>query len=34
MDRLDAFVAASAFAALVAAFNGKGSFIASGLFQW
>ncbi|MBV8104573.1 MAG: CDP-archaeol synthase [Hyphomicrobiales bacterium] len=34
MDRLDAFVAASVFAALVATFNGKGSFIASGLFQW
>ena len=34
MDRLDAFVAASVFAALVAAFNTKGSFIASGLFQW
>ncbi len=34
MDRLDAFVAASVFAALVAAFNAKGSFIASGLFQW
>ncbi len=34
MDRLDAFVAASMFAALVAAFNSNGSFIASGLFQW
>jgi phosphatidate cytidylyltransferase len=34
MDRLDAFVAASVFAALVAAFNTNGSFIASGLFQW
>ena len=34
MDRLDAFVAASVFGALVAAFNTKGSFIASGLFQW
>jgi phosphatidate cytidylyltransferase len=34
MDRLDAFVAASAFAAVVAAVNTKGSFIASGLFQW
>lgn len=34
MDRLDAFVAASVFAALVAMFNTKGSFIASGLFQW
>jgi phosphatidate cytidylyltransferase len=34
MDRLDAFVAASLFAAFVAAFNAKGSFIAGGLFQW
>jgi phosphatidate cytidylyltransferase len=34
MDRLDAFIAASAFAALVAAANSKGSFIASGLFRW
>ena len=34
MDRLDAFVAASVFAALVAVFNAKGSYIASGLFQW
>lgn len=34
MDRLDAFVAASVFAALVATFNSNGSFIASGLFQW
>ena len=34
MDRLDAFIAASLFAALVAGANTKGSFIASGLFQW
>jgi phosphatidate cytidylyltransferase len=34
MDRLDAFVAASTFAAAVAAVNTKGSFIASGLFRW
>ena len=34
MDRLDAFIAASVFAALVAAFNSSGLFIASGLFQW
>ncbi len=34
MDRLDSFIAASAFAALVAAANSRGSFIASGLFQW
>jgi phosphatidate cytidylyltransferase len=34
MDRLDAFIAASAFAALFAAANSKGSFIASGLFRW
>jgi phosphatidate cytidylyltransferase len=34
MDRLDAFVAASVFATVVAALNAKGSFIASGLFQW
>jgi phosphatidate cytidylyltransferase len=34
MDRLDAFIAASAFAALVAGVNTNGSFIASGLFQW
>jgi phosphatidate cytidylyltransferase len=34
MDRLDSFIAASAFAALVAAANTRGSFIASGLFQW
>ncbi len=34
MDRLDAFIAASAFAAIFAAANSKGSFIASGLFRW
>jgi phosphatidate cytidylyltransferase len=34
MDRLDAFIAASAFAALFAAANSNGSFIASGLFRW
>jgi phosphatidate cytidylyltransferase len=34
MDRLDAFVAASVFAAVVAGFNSRGSFIAGGLFQW
>ena len=34
MDRLDAFLAASVFAALVATANTRGSFIASGLFQW
>ena len=34
MDRLDAFIAASAFAALFAAVHSTGSFIASGLFQW
>ncbi len=34
MDRLDGFVAASAFAAVFAAVNTKGSFIASGLFLW
>ncbi len=34
MDRLDSFVAASTFAAIVAAVNSRGSFIASGLFQW
>jgi len=34
MDRLDAFIAASAFAAVVAAANSKESFIASGLFRW
>ncbi len=34
MDRLDSFIAASAFAAVVAAANARGSFIAGGLFQW
>jgi phosphatidate cytidylyltransferase len=34
MDRLDAFIAACAFAAAVAALNTRGSYIASGLFQW
>ena len=34
MDRLDAFVAASVFAALVAGLNSRGPFIAGGLFQW
>ena len=34
MDRLDSFIAASAFAAIVAAANTRGSFLASGLFQW
>jgi phosphatidate cytidylyltransferase len=34
MDRLDAFVAASVFAAVAGALNSRGPFIASGLFQW
>jgi phosphatidate cytidylyltransferase len=34
MDRLDAFVAASVFTAVVAGFNSRSSFIAGGLFQW
>jgi phosphatidate cytidylyltransferase len=34
MDRLDAFIAASAFTAVVAAVNSQGSYIASGLFEW
>jgi len=34
MDRLDSFLAASVFGAIVAAVNTRGSFIASGLFQW
>lgn len=34
MDRLDAFVAASVFAAMVGGANSRGSFIAGGLFQW
>jgi phosphatidate cytidylyltransferase len=34
MDRLDAFIAASLFAAAVASLNSRGTFIASGLFRW
>lgn len=34
MDRLDAFTAASFFAAVVAILHPKGDYIASGLFQW
>jgi phosphatidate cytidylyltransferase len=34
MDRLDAFVAASVFAAAVAGLNSRGPFIAGGLFKW
>jgi phosphatidate cytidylyltransferase len=34
MDRLDSFVAASVFAALVGGANSRGPFIAAGLFQW
>jgi phosphatidate cytidylyltransferase len=34
MDRLDAFIAASLFAAVVAGVHSKGDYIASGLFQW
>ncbi len=34
MDRLDSFIAASMFAALVAATHSSGAFIASGLFEW
>ena len=34
MDRLDAFIAASAFATVFAAANNEGSFVASGLFRW
>ena len=34
MDRLDAFVAASVFAAVVAGLNSRSPFIAGGLFQW
>jgi phosphatidate cytidylyltransferase len=34
MDRLDAFVAAAVFAAVVAGLNSRSSFIAGGLFQW
>jgi len=34
MDRLDAFTAASFFAAVVASVHSKGDYIASGLFRW
>jgi phosphatidate cytidylyltransferase len=34
MDRLDAFIAASLFAAAVASLNSRGAFIAGGLFRW
>jgi phosphatidate cytidylyltransferase len=34
MDRLDGFVAASVFAAVVAGLNSRSAFIAAGLFQW
>ena len=34
MDRLNSFVAASIFAAVVGGLNSRSSFIASGLFQW
>jgi phosphatidate cytidylyltransferase len=34
MDRLDGFVAAAAFAAIVGWWRGAGDWIASGLFQW
>jgi phosphatidate cytidylyltransferase len=34
MDRLDAFIAASLFAAAVASLNSRGAFVASGLFRW
>ncbi len=34
MDRLDSFIAASTFAAVVAAVHSSGPFIASGLFEW
>jgi phosphatidate cytidylyltransferase len=34
MDRLDGFVAASVFAAIIAGLNSRGSFVADGLFQW
>jgi phosphatidate cytidylyltransferase len=34
MDRLDAFTAASFFAAVVAILHPKGEYVASGLFQW
>ena len=34
MDRLDGFVAAATFAALVAWARSSGDWIAAGLFQW
>jgi phosphatidate cytidylyltransferase len=34
MDRLDAFTAASLFAAVVAILHPRGDYLASGLFQW
>ena len=34
MDRLDAFIAASVFAAVFAALHTRGSYLASGLFEW
>ena len=34
MDRLDSFIAASTFAAIVAAAHSSGPYIASGLFEW
>jgi phosphatidate cytidylyltransferase len=34
MDRLDAFIAASLFAAVVAGFNMGGTYMAGGLFRW
>jgi phosphatidate cytidylyltransferase len=34
MDRLDAFTAASSFAAVVAILHPRGDYLASGLFQW
>jgi len=34
MDRLDGFVTASVFAAVVAGLNSRGSFVGGGLFQW
>ena len=34
MDRLDAFTAASFFAAIVAILHPRGDYLASGLFQW
>ena len=34
MDRLDAFVAASVFAAIFAALHTRGTYMASGIFEW